>query len=55
MYTKSYKLELICWTDTCLTEQSVVEEPETLVGVGQDPGVGVDVEAVDHLNGNSDC
>jgi hypothetical protein len=34
---------------TSLTEQPVVEEPKPLVNVGQDPGVGVDVKAVDHL------
>jgi hypothetical protein len=32
-----------------LTEQPVVEEPKPLVNVGQDPGVGVNVKAVDHL------
>ena len=34
---------------TSLTEQPVVEEPKPLVNVGQDPGVGVDVETVDQL------
>jgi hypothetical protein len=34
---------------TCLAEEFVVEEAKPFVDVGQDPGVGVDVEAVDHL------
>ena len=34
-----------------LAEEAVVEEPEPLVHVGHHPGVGVDVEAVDKLEG----
>jgi hypothetical protein len=34
---------------TCLAEESIVEEAKPFVDVGQDPGIGVDVEAVNHL------
>ena len=34
---------------TGLAEYLVVEESESLVDVGENPGVGIDVEAVYHL------
>ena len=36
-------------TLTSLTKHLVIEESESLVDVGKNPGVGVDVEAVNHL------
>ena len=39
-----------------MAEYLVVEESESLVDVGENPGVGIDVEAVDHLkNLTSQC